>query len=147
MPKLTKIELTRRAQRLKKLYIKHEGNKSRIAKELGVTPPAVDKRFNNAVGQEVQRTLEDEVKIVAKKLGISLTWYIKKLKEGSIKPKYKRTVDYAVRHKYLVTLGEVLKYVKQVGTTVDNSRHVHLTVEKRKEKIANLRKAITAGLI
>ena len=147
MPKLTKIELNRRAQDLKNLYIKHKGNKSRIAEELKITPQAINDRFNSEIGEKAQDIIEDEVRAVAKKLGINLTWYIKKIKEGIVKPKCNKKPDYSIRHKYIVTLGEALKYIKQNGTTVDSSSHIHLTVEKKEGILANIREAVAKGLI
>ena len=154
MPKLPKAELELRATRLKNLYIKHNGNKSRIAKELGITPQAITKRFDSVVGQKAQESLQDQVNQTAKKLGINLTWYLKLLKQGAIEPKkiigylnqYKKgnsgvekampdevvsnefidTPDWAVRHKYIVTIGEVLKYIKSQATEGGNKLQVFI---------------------
>ena len=132
MPKLTKGELNRRAQRLKNLYVKYKGNKSRIAKELDITPQAIGQRFDNPIGKEAQHILEIEIAREAKKIGVDIRWYLKKLKEGSIKPmeivfnKLSKIPDYAVRHKYLVTLGEILKYIR--SQSVESGQKVQVFV-------------------
>ena len=83
MPKLTTFEINRRAHNRKKLYIKHKGNKSRIAKELGVTPATMTTQFRNPVGRATEKSLENDVQKAAKKLGININWYLEKLKKGA----------------------------------------------------------------
>ncbi len=130
MPKLTPQVIKERAQTLKSLYIKHKGNKSRIAKALGITPQAINERFKSPIGKQAESSLEDEIKQAAKKLGIDINWYLRRVREGVMKPKLhnvkKTPPDYSVRHKYLVTLGETLKYLK--GTTITNEQKVQFFV-------------------
>ena len=134
LPKLTKFEINRRAQNLCRLYIKHKGNKSRIAKELGISQPAMGDRFNNEVGKAAKERLKHDLEKAAEKLGINIYWYLEELKKGATQPIKiidfiydskekgqkksqkkliaKSSIDWSVRHKYFATLGETMKYVR-----------------------------------
>lgn len=68
MPRLTKTTAKLRAIKLVKALNKHNGNETKVAKELGVTPQAINDRKKQPA---VQEALQDVINSCLKKAGIT----------------------------------------------------------------------------
>lgn len=69
-------------KKLLKVVIKHDGNKSRAAKELGLTQQAVSKRVNK--NPHIQKAILNVREEALKKAGLSRTFVYRGIKEGCL---------------------------------------------------------------
>lgn len=124
--------------KLIKVNLKHDGNKTKTAKELGISVPAVSKRIkhNPAIQKAILNVREEALK----KAGLSRAFVYRGIKEGCLskvvviqdgKAKTTNVPDRSERHKYLKTALELHKdldpdkeqSVQNIGAVIFNLMH------------------------
>lgn len=141
MPRLRPETERARAIKLTKDYIKTNLNQTRLAEKEGVTSQNINQRLARV---PVQKTLDEHIQRVAKKIGINLTWLLRKYKIGAeeaekiigylhqykknkggniekIKPdevvssEFITTKDWLCQRLYLRDIAEIMKWIKTNG--------------------------------
>jgi len=111
-PKTEKL----RAEKLIKLHSKKGFNQSRTAEELGVTPSAINHRLAR---KPIQKALDEHIQEVAKRVGINLTWLLRKYKTGADKAEFyvglKSKKDWQTQRYYMRDIAEIMKWIKTNG--------------------------------
>lgn len=102
--------------KLLKVTIKHDGNHTKAAKELGVSRPAVTKRINS--NPHIKQAILNVREEALKKAGLSRAFVYKGIKEGCKAtlvamvdgiPVQSKIADHSERHKFLKTALELHK--------------------------------------
>lgn len=129
MPRYTKETAERKAASLVKPLIRNGFNESKTARELGVTPQAINERLKRKPVQDALRNWIDSPALKKRLVGVAQeALRATRMTKNGNKP------DHDARHKYwhdLVTAGGVLKNDGSGGVKVINIIHNY-----RKEKNA-----------
>lgn len=154
MPRLRPETEKARASKLIKSYSKTGFNQSRLAKQEGVSQPAINQRLTR---KPVQQTLDEHIQKVAKRVGINLTWLLTRYKKGADEAskvigylhQYKKDIkdgkiekakpdeaisnefidipDWNVKRLYLRDIAEIMKWIKQNGRN-DGKGDTNITI-------------------
>lgn len=164
MPKKRTITKTYDDKQFMNLYKKHKGNQSAMAREMGVNRSTVCHRLRK--NPQLQITLLEEINAVADDLGIDMMWYMEKLKSGAeansihyfkksgkkekgkkgkqISDEFIEVADLDTRHKYLVTMGKLMRYIETYGVQVNVAIQHNTTISEEVARIEEEQKKSSA---
>ena len=146
MPEYRPETRNRKAKELASLYKKSKGKQAEMARQTGVSRAAISQRFKR--NPEISLLVNEQIQEEAKKQGIDIRWYLKKLKNGAdnaskitgylnnkvngvdkVSDEFVETPDWSAQHKYLVTLGEFLGYLRRSGSDTNVTTQVLVGAE------------------
>lgn len=146
MPEYRPETRNRKAKELAILYKKSKGKQAEMARQAGVSRAAISQRFKR--NPEISLLVNEQIQEEAKKQGVNIRWYLMKLKNGAekaskvtgylnkkvngleqVSDEFVETPDWNSQHRYLVTLGEFLGYLKQNSSDTNVTTQVLVGAE------------------
>ncbi len=142
MPKLKKSTIKAKAQNRTKAYIKAGLNQSELARRTGKHRSTINSQINSQPVQDVLQDFLDNPKLSRRLIRVAGDGLKAKKSKGGLSRKM--ITDHDVRYKFWNGLMTAKGKIKPNGT-VDNSKHLHLTVKKKEQIFANARDAFKDG--